>query len=76
MTAMKALGIEEAQIKPVLKNLLNLYDKKALADAIFESQEIQATEEKKGKEKKADQAEGSLLLFATKNNSEKVLPEF
>ncbi|KAF3551772.1 hypothetical protein DY000_02009325 [Brassica cretica] len=34
----------------------------ALADAIFESQETQATEEKKGKEKKADQAEGSLIF--------------
>ncbi|KAJ0262625.1 inactive histone-lysine N-methyltransferase SUVR2 [Hirschfeldia incana] len=69
MTAMKALGIEEAQIKPVLKNLLTLYDKnweliaednyRALADAFFDSQETQATEEKKGKEKKADQAEAS-----------------
>ncbi|CAF1988366.1 hypothetical protein HID58_076028 [Brassica napus] len=70
ITAMKALGIEEAQIKPVLKNLLVLYDKKwdliaednyrALADAIFETQETQAIEEKKGKEKKAnDEAEGS-----------------
>nr|VDC69085.1 unnamed protein product [Brassica rapa] len=70
ITAMKALGIEEAQIKPVLKNLLALYDKKwdliaednyrALADAIFEAQDTQAVEEKKGKEKKAnDEAEGS-----------------
>ncbi|KAL0889117.1 hypothetical protein Bca101_013100 [Brassica carinata] len=70
ITAMKALGIEEAQIKPVLKNLLILYDKKwdliaednyrALADAIFETQETQVTEEKKGKEKKkAEEAEGS-----------------
>ena len=50
---MKALGIEEAQIKPVLKNLLVLYDKKwdliaednyrALADAIFETQETQVS---------------------------------
>jgi len=53
ITAMKALGIEEAQIKPVLKNLLVLYDKKwdliaednyrALADAIFETQETQVS---------------------------------
>ncbi|CAH8323068.1 unnamed protein product [Eruca vesicaria subsp. sativa] len=67
--AMKDLGINDAQIKPVLKNLLNLYDKnwdliaddnyRALADAIFDSQETQASEEKKGKEKKADEAEGS-----------------
>lgn len=50
---MKALGIEEAQIKPVLKNLLALYDKKwdliaednyrALADAIFEAQDTQVS---------------------------------
>ncbi|KAF8104455.1 hypothetical protein N665_0172s0085 [Sinapis alba] len=67
--AMKDLGIEDAQIKPVLKNLLILYDKKwdliaednyrALADAIFDSQETHATEEKKGKEKKTDEPEGS-----------------
>lgn len=53
ITAMKALGIDEAQTKPVLKNLLILYDKKweliaednyrALADAIFESQETQVS---------------------------------
>lgn len=49
--AMKALGIEEAQVKPVLKRLLALYDKnweliaednyRALADAIFDDQDAQ-----------------------------------
>lgn len=47
--AMKGLGISEAKVKPVLKNLLKLYDKdwalieeenyRALADAIFEREE-------------------------------------
>lgn len=47
--AMRALGIAEATVKPVLKNLLSLYDKnwelieeenyRALADAIFEYEE-------------------------------------
>lgn len=47
--AMNDLGITDAQVKPVLKNLLILYDKnweliaednyRALADAIFDSQE-------------------------------------
>jgi hypothetical protein len=45
-TAMKALGIDEAKVKPVLKKLLKLYDKnwelieegnyRALVDAIFD----------------------------------------
>ena len=47
--AMRALGIAEATVKPVLKNLLRLYEKnwelieeenyRALADAIFEYEE-------------------------------------
>lgn len=51
--AMKALGIKDAQVKPVLKNLLTLYDKnweliaednyRVLADAIFDSQEAQVS---------------------------------
>ncbi|CAN6847057.1 unnamed protein product, partial [Brassica oleracea var. botrytis] len=67
--AMNDLGITDAQVKPVLKNLLTLYDKnweliaednyRALADAIFDSQESQTTEEVKGKEKKGDEAESS-----------------
>ncbi|KAG2301896.1 hypothetical protein Bca52824_030547 [Brassica carinata] len=69
--AMNDLGIADAQVKPVLKNLLILYDKnweliaednyRALADAIFDTQETtQATEEGKGKEKKkAEEAEAS-----------------
>ncbi|KAL1559635.1 putative inactive histone-lysine N-methyltransferase SUVR2 isoform X1 [Salvia divinorum] len=50
--AMKDIGISEAMVKPVLKNLLKLYDKnwelieeenyRALADAIFEGQEAEA----------------------------------
>jgi hypothetical protein len=47
--AMAAIGISEEQVKPVLKNLLRLYDKdwslieaeeyRALADAIFEAED-------------------------------------
>ncbi|KAL8490037.1 hypothetical protein ACS0TY_025799 [Phlomoides rotata] len=50
--AMKALGINEIKVKPVLKSLLKLYDKnwelieeenyRALADAIFEKEEADA----------------------------------
>lgn len=52
--AMKDIGISEAMVKPVLKNLLNLYDKnwelieeenyRALADAIFEGQEAEVSD--------------------------------
>ncbi|XP_010494395.1 PREDICTED: probable inactive histone-lysine N-methyltransferase SUVR2 isoform X2 [Camelina sativa] len=62
--AMRALGIKDAQVKPVLKDLLTLYDKnweliaednyRVLADAIFDSQEAQAIQESKGK--KVDEA--------------------
>lgn len=51
--AMNDLGITDAQVKPVLKNLLTLYDKnweliaednyRVLADAIFDSQESQVS---------------------------------
>ena len=47
--AMRAIGIRENQVKPVLKKMLKLYDKnwalieeenyRALADAIFEEEE-------------------------------------
>lgn len=47
--AMRVLGISEEKVKPVLKNLLKLYDKnwelieeenyRALADAIFEQED-------------------------------------
>lgn len=47
--AMKSLGIAEDKVKPVLKNLLKLYEKnwelieeenyRALADAIFDQEE-------------------------------------
>lgn len=49
--AMKAIGISEAKVKPVLKKLLKLYDKnwelieeenyRALADTIFEEDDVQ-----------------------------------
>ncbi|XP_042048473.1 probable inactive histone-lysine N-methyltransferase SUVR2 isoform X1 [Salvia splendens] len=55
--AMKDLGISDTLVKPVLKNLLKLYDKnwelieeenyRALADAIFERQEAEANEQSK-----------------------------
>ncbi|XP_051141998.1 probable inactive histone-lysine N-methyltransferase SUVR2 [Andrographis paniculata] len=55
--AMKAIGITEDKVKPVLKSLLKLYDKnwilieeenyRALADAIFERQESEAVEQSK-----------------------------
>ncbi|CAH9077737.1 unnamed protein product [Cuscuta europaea] len=55
--AMKDIGISEHKVKPVLKNLLKLYDKnwelieeenyRALADAIFEKEEAQAVKPKK-----------------------------
>uniref|UniRef100_A0A2P2MMV9 Histone-lysine N-methyltransferase SUVR2 isoform X1 n=1 Tax=Rhizophora mucronata TaxID=61149 RepID=A0A2P2MMV9_RHIMU len=53
--AMKALGIGEEKVKPVLKRLLKLYDKnwelievenyRALADAIFEEEDAKVPEE-------------------------------
>ncbi|XVF42363.1 hypothetical protein PTKIN_Ptkin01aG0356000 [Pterospermum kingtungense] len=55
-TATRALGIPDQEVKPVLKNLLKLYDKKwelieaedyrALIDAYFESKEYKGLEEK------------------------------
>lgn len=55
--AMKDIGITEDKVKPVLKNLLKLYDKnwvlieeenyRALADAIFERDEAEAAEASK-----------------------------
>ncbi|XP_051118819.1 probable inactive histone-lysine N-methyltransferase SUVR1 isoform X2 [Andrographis paniculata] len=55
--AMKAIGISENKVKPVLKTLLKLYDKnwalieeenyRALADAIFEKEESEAAEQSK-----------------------------
>ncbi|GFZ13495.1 SET-domain containing protein lysine methyltransferase family protein [Actinidia rufa] len=58
--AMKVLGIPEEKVKPVLKDLVKLYEKnwelieeenyRALADAIFEQEEIQAAEQKKKRE--------------------------
>ncbi|XP_057507370.1 probable inactive histone-lysine N-methyltransferase SUVR2 isoform X2 [Actinidia eriantha] len=58
--AMKVLGIPEEKVKPVLKDLLKLYEKnwelieeenyRALADAIFDQEETQAAEQKKKRE--------------------------
>ncbi|GAA0166542.1 histone modifying enzyme [Lithospermum erythrorhizon] len=55
--AMKSLGINEEMVKPVLKKLLKLYEKKwelieaenfrALADAIFEAEDAKVEEQKK-----------------------------
>ncbi|XP_059300824.1 probable inactive histone-lysine N-methyltransferase SUVR1 [Lycium ferocissimum] len=55
--AMKDIGISQEKVKPVLKRLIKLYDKnwelieeenyRALADAIFEKEEAEATESKK-----------------------------
>lgn len=52
--AMKELGISQDKVRPVLKNLLKLFDKKwepieaenyrALADAIFESDETSVSD--------------------------------
>ncbi|KAK7267443.1 hypothetical protein RIF29_20117 [Crotalaria pallida] len=57
MIAMQALGITSAQVKPVLKKLLKLYDKnwelieaenyRALIDAIFDGDELPEPEKKK-----------------------------
>ncbi|XP_022886769.1 probable inactive histone-lysine N-methyltransferase SUVR2 [Olea europaea var. sylvestris] len=55
--AMKAIGVSEDKVQPVLKNLLRLFDKnwelieeenyRALADAIFEREEAEAIEQSK-----------------------------
>nr|XP_043620217.1 histone-lysine N-methyltransferase SUVR4-like [Erigeron canadensis] len=72
--AMKDIGIPEEKTKPVLKKLLQIYDKnwalieeenyRALADAIFDSEEAEAMEQTKNvdnaeeeKKKKLEQAE-------------------
>nr|XP_027188964.1 histone-lysine N-methyltransferase SUVR4-like isoform X2 [Cicer arietinum] len=64
--AMQNLEIPEAKVKPVLKKLLKLYDKnwelieeenyRALADAIFESNDFEEPEEQK-KNKKVNEEE-------------------
>ncbi|KAF8388284.1 hypothetical protein HHK36_026950 [Tetracentron sinense] len=70
--AMKVLGISEETVKPVLKNLLRLYDRnwelieeenyRVLADAIFDYEETKAAEEKKKKFESIDVCDLSLLL--------------
>ena len=58
--AMREIGIPEEKTKPVLKDLLKTYEKnwelieaenyRALADAIFDSEEAEALEQKKRQE--------------------------
>ncbi|KAL2236398.1 UNVERIFIED_CONTAM: putative inactive histone-lysine N-methyltransferase SUVR2 [Sesamum indicum] len=80
--AMKAIGISEDKVKPVLKNLVKLYDKnwalieeenyRALADAIFEREEAEAQQRPK-KDVNTEAAErpkkivnGELAFFTTR----------
>ncbi|KAJ6956645.1 inactive histone-lysine N-methyltransferase SUVR2 isoform X5 [Populus alba x Populus x berolinensis] len=75
--AMRAIGITEKQVKPVLKKMLKLYDKnwelieeenyRALADAIFEEEEAKVPEEK-------DEAAEGTLEEETLVSSELELP--
>ncbi|PNT51757.1 hypothetical protein POPTR_002G257400v4 [Populus trichocarpa] len=75
--AMRAIGITEKQVKPVLKKMLKLYDKnwelieeenyRALADAIFEEEEAKVPEEK-------DEAAEGTLEEETLASSEPELP--
>ncbi|XP_011024471.1 PREDICTED: histone-lysine N-methyltransferase SUVR2 isoform X3 [Populus euphratica] len=75
--AMRAIGITEKQVKPVLKKMLKLYDKnwelieeenyRALADAIFEEEEAKVPEEK-------DEAAEGTLEEETLVSSEPELP--
>ncbi|CAD5333893.1 unnamed protein product [Arabidopsis thaliana] len=81
--AMRAMGIEDAQVKPVLKNLLALYDKnweliaednyRVLADAIFDSHEDQAIQE--SEEKKADKVKEDEGCAAEVDRGKKKLHE-
>ncbi|OVA02327.1 SET domain [Macleaya cordata] len=78
--AMAAIGIPEETVRPVLKNLLNLYDKnwehieeenyRALADAIFESQENKHLTQSSSSE---DTAEQSQLLLRDKRAQHEVV---
>ncbi|KAI3749567.1 hypothetical protein L2E82_20181 [Cichorium intybus] len=78
---MRELGIPEEKTKPVLKNLLKIYEKnwelieeenyRALADAIFDSEETEAAEQKK----KHDIAESEAAEQKKKLELMKVLEE-
>ncbi|PON66828.1 Histone-lysine N-methyltransferase SUVR4/SUVR1/SUVR [Trema orientale] len=69
--AMRALGISEAKVKPVLKKLLKLYEKnwelieeenyRALADAIFEEEDDTQEEKKQVKGVNEDDMEEEML---------------
>ncbi|PHT80413.1 Histone-lysine N-methyltransferase SUVR1 [Capsicum annuum] len=65
--AMKDIGISQEKVKPILKSLVKLYNKnwelieaenyRALADAIFEKEESEATESKKPENTEVQQEE-------------------
>ncbi|KAL7225074.1 hypothetical protein ACSBR1_020387 [Camellia fascicularis] len=95
--AMRSIGIIEEKVKPVLKNLLKLYDKnwelieeenyRALADAIFDQEETQASEQKKkheitDKEEMDEEAqmheepERPLKRLRLRNQNDHVSPSF
>ncbi|XP_076910192.1 putative inactive histone-lysine N-methyltransferase SUVR2 [Bidens hawaiensis] len=68
--AMRDIGIPEEKTKPVLKNLLKIYEKnwelieeenyRALADAIFDSEEAQASEQQKKNDVEAEEQKKKL----------------
>ncbi|KAL3644992.1 hypothetical protein CASFOL_010172 [Castilleja foliolosa] len=82
--AMKAIGITEDKVKPVLKNLLKLYDKnwalieeenyRALADAIFDRDE-QAEERSKKVVNNEGAAEQSKKIVETEEEAPQVTEE-
>ncbi|CAA0823936.1 Histone-lysine N-methyltransferase SUVR2 [Striga hermonthica] len=82
--AMKALGISEEKVKPVLKNLLKLYDKnwelieeenyRALADAIFDRDEREA-EQRSKKTVNNDAVEQSKKIVNTEEEETQVPEE-
>ncbi|XP_057767093.1 probable inactive histone-lysine N-methyltransferase SUVR2 isoform X1 [Salvia miltiorrhiza] len=79
--AMKGIGISEAMVKPVLKNLLIVYEKnwelieeenyRALADAIFEKQEAEVSDANEHSKKTVDREAAD----RSKKNTEKRLEE-
>ncbi|GAB2277238.1 hypothetical protein Dimus_011945 [Dionaea muscipula] len=75
ITAMKALGIPQETVKPVLKKLFNLYDRswdfieaenyRALADAIFECKEDKGVKVKREKTMDDERSEPSCKKLCT-----------
>ncbi|CAL5391595.1 unnamed protein product [Camellia sinensis] len=86
--AMRSIGIIEEKVKPVLKNLLKLYDKnwelieeenyRALADAIFDQEETQTSEQKKKHENTDmhEEPERPLKRLHLRNQNDHVSPYF